>query len=51
MYKYKVLALTRVKDCEEKINEYAKDGWRVISLLNDRFKGAGLIVTMERSAR
>lgn len=50
MYEYKVLVLTRVKDCDEKINEYAKDGWRVISVLYDWHRGTGVIVTMERAA-
>lgn len=47
MYKYKVLML-KAMSCEKTLNKYARDGWRVISMLSapeDRLK---VIVTFER---
>lgn len=55
MYEYKVINV-KVKDAEEIMNAFAKEGWRVISIINDQsstvgsFKGL-LLMTMEREKK
>ncbi len=49
-YEYKVLRLN-VKDCEQQLNQFAKDGWRLAAMVSDTAKGlisGGLILTLER---
>ncbi|MBQ4428768.1 MAG: DUF4177 domain-containing protein [Clostridia bacterium] len=52
MLEYKVIH-PKVKELEDAINEAARDGWRVVSVITDfvtlsgSFKGT-LIVTLER---
>ncbi|MBR4436001.1 MAG: DUF4177 domain-containing protein [Clostridia bacterium] len=54
MFEYKVIH-PKVKELEDAINEAAREGWRVVSILTDfvtisgSFKGA-LIVTLERQS-
>ncbi|MBR4434786.1 MAG: DUF4177 domain-containing protein [Clostridia bacterium] len=40
MYEYKIIH-SRVKDAEDEINALAKDGWCVVSVINDRSSTAG----------
>ena len=54
MFEYKVIH-PKVKELEDAINEAAREGWRVVSILTDfvtisgSLKGA-LIVTLERQS-
>lgn len=47
MYKYKVLVLS-VKECEEKLNQAAKDGWRLAAMVPDQARGMGVVATLEK---
>ena len=47
VYEYKVLTLG-VKECEETFNRWAKEGWRVVTVLPDQMRG--LIAVLERIA-
>ena len=48
MYEYKVETLG-VREAESRMNELAKDGWRVIEITPNIAKGYGLVVTFERA--
>lgn len=48
MYEYKVETLG-VREAEGRMNELAKDGWRVIEITPNIAKGYGLVVTFERA--
>lgn len=48
MYEYKVETYM-VKEAERKINDLAKEGWRVIAVTPNNGVGVGLVVTYERS--
>ena len=47
MYEYKV-EIYKVKEAEEKINELAKLGWRIVAVTPNIARGYGIIVTFER---
>lgn len=47
MYEYKV-EIYKVKEAENKMNELAKLGWRVISVSPNMAMGYGIIVIFER---
>ena len=47
MYEYKVIS-TNVKEAEEVMNKYAKDGFRVIAVSPNIAKGYGIVITLER---
>ena len=47
MYEYQV-EIYKVKEAEEKINELAKSGWRVVAVTPNVAMGYGIIVTLER---
>jgi len=46
-YSYTVLEFRRAKDMEDKLNQYGKDGWRVISVVSQSF-GGSILVTLEK---
>ena len=51
MYEYKVIEAKNTKDAEEKMNQYAAEGWRVISNTYwVNFKTV-LIITFEREKK
>ena len=47
MYEYKV-EVCKIKYAELKMNEMAKQGWRVIAVSPDIAAGYGVIITFER---
>lgn len=47
MYEYKVLVLT-VKQTESQLNDLAKDGWRLVTMVPNNAIGMGVVATMER---
>lgn len=47
MYEYKVLTLS-VKECEKTLNQYAKEGWRLVTMTPNIAMGMGVIATLER---
>ncbi len=47
MYEYKVLALG-TRECEEALNRWAKEGWRVVTVLPDQARG--VLAVLERTA-
>ena len=47
MYEYKVEIL-KVKEAESRMNELARDGWRVVEITPNVAMGYGLVVTFER---
>ncbi len=47
MYEYKVQTYT-VKSAETKMNELAREGWRVIAVSPNIGSGYGVVVTYER---
>ncbi|MBR5949741.1 MAG: DUF4177 domain-containing protein [Clostridia bacterium] len=54
MFEYKVIQV-KVKELENGINEAAREGWRVVSIITDFVTLSGsvkgmLIVTMERQS-
>lgn len=49
MYEYKVLTLS-VRELEETLNQFAKEGWRLAAMTPNIAKGMGVIVTLERSS-
>ena len=48
MYEYKVEVLG-VREAEERMNQLAKDGWRVIEITPNIAMGHGIVVTFERA--
>ena len=48
MYEYKVEVLG-VREAEERMNQLAKDGWRVIEITPNIALGFGIVVTFERA--
>lgn len=50
MYEYKVLIL-KVKECEETLNQFAKEGWKLAALVPNQAMGYGVIVTLEREKK
>ena len=51
MYEYKVVEAKNAKEAEKLMNEYAKDGWRVVSNTYWINFKAILIVTFEREVK
>lgn len=49
MYEYKVLIL-KVKELEETLNRYAKEGWRLAAMVPNQALGYGVVVTMEKKS-
>lgn len=47
MYEYKV-ETSRVNDAEYLMNQYAKEGWRVIEVSPNIGMGYGMVITFER---
>ena len=47
MYEYKVLILG-VNECEDKFNQLAKDGWRLVAMVPNQ--AIGFVATLERKA-
>lgn len=47
MYEYKV-EICKVKGAELKMNQMAKQGWRVVAVSPDIAAGYGVIITFER---
>ena len=47
MYEYKVEIL-KVREAEAKMNELARDGWRVVEITPNVAMGYGLVVPFER---
>ena len=47
MYEYKVEIL-KVREAEAKMNELAKEGWRVVEITPNVAMGYGVVVTFER---
>lgn len=47
MYEYKVLVLY-VRECEETLNRFAKEGWRLAAMVPDQARGVGVVATLER---
>ena len=47
MYEYKVEIL-KVREAETKMNELAKEGWRVVEITPNVAMGYGVVVTFER---
>ncbi len=47
MYEYKVLVLS-VRQSEDKLNQAAKEGWRLVTMVPNHAKGMGVIATLER---
>lgn len=50
MYEYRVIALL-VRECEERFNELAKDGWRLVSTSPNLARGYGVVATFEREVK
>ena len=50
MLEYRVEKLL-VKKAEERMNELAREGWRVISVTPNLARGYGLVVVLERAIR
>lgn len=50
MYEYKVLIL-KVKECEDTLNQFAKDGWRLITMVPNSAMGYGVVATLEREKK
>lgn len=50
MYEYKV-DVYKVKEAEDRMNELAKEDWRVITVSHNEAMGFGLIVVYERKNR
>ena len=47
MYEYKVEIL-KIREAETRMNELARDGWRVVEITPNVAMGYGLVVTFER---
>lgn len=47
MYQYKVLTLF-VNECEKKLNEAAKEGWRLAAMVPNHAIGMGVVITLEK---
>lgn len=47
MYEYKVLELS-VRKCEEQLNEAAKQGWRLVTMVPNPANGFGVVATLEK---
>ena len=47
MYEYKVEIL-KVREAESRMNELARDGWRVVEITPNVAMGYGVVVTFER---
>ena len=50
IYEYKI-EIYKVKEAENKMNELAKLGWRVVSVSPNMAMGYGIIVTFERKVK
>ena len=50
MYEYKVETY-KVDEATSKMNELAKEGWRVIAVSPNIARGFGIVVTFERSIK
>lgn len=50
MYEYKI-EKSKVDEAESVMNEYAKDGWRVVTVSPNIARGYGVIITFEREKR
>ena len=50
MYEYKVIK-SSVGSAEDTMNEYAKQGWRVVAVSPNVFMGAGVVITLERETK
>lgn len=48
MYEYKVITLTNIKELESNINEYAKKGWKVVSIFPHIKWVNQIVVTLEK---
>ena len=48
MYEYKVLELS-VRKCETTLNQFAKDGWELVTMSPNISRGMGVIVTMRKN--
>ncbi|MBQ2825438.1 MAG: DUF4177 domain-containing protein [Clostridia bacterium] len=48
MFEYKV-EVCKVKIAEHKMNEMAKQGWRVVAVSPDIAAGYGVLITFERN--
>jgi len=49
-YEYKVV-ITKVKKAEGIMNQYAKEGWRVVATSPNQAFGFGLVITFEREVK
>lgn len=47
MYEYKVLVL-KVRDCEEALNRFALEGWKLVTMVPNNAIGYGVVATLER---
>lgn len=50
MYEYKVEVM-KVKDAEPRMNELARQGWRVITVSPNINMGYGIVITFEREKK
>ena len=50
MYEYKVIALL-VRECEERFNKLAREGWRLVSTMPNNGRGYGVVATFEREVK
>ena len=50
MYEYKVETY-KIKEAEDKMNDLAKEGWRVIKVFPNITLGYGIVVTYERQIK
>ncbi|WP_325199419.1 DUF4177 domain-containing protein [Oscillibacter sp.] len=48
MYEYQVLSFLQPKECEEALNRFAKEGWRLAAMCPNLVMSMGVIVTLER---
>lgn len=50
MYEYKVEVL-KVKEAEDRMNQLAQSGWRVVEVSPNMAMGYGIVVTFEREKK